>query len=187
MIGAVVVLAVLGLCAVLWPAPTHGRQQGAGLPAHDYVFIDAAAARDPMRLVARLQQQLQRSFVAAGLSQPGYPRPCYSALSKPDSSGVSQVSCREGARKPSVADGLLLDAEGHFLQFMVVDYPSQREYLMEIFIVSSLTRPKLLSSDARWTLPRVVLLPYAFTSDDAALQRALRLGVEAAGARALTL
>lgn len=181
-----IVAFLLGLAATIASASAWSDDGSVSLPAHDYVLVDQAASADPARALAIIRDALLRAIVEARLAEPGYPAAC-SVRSAPDPRrpGARNLSCTPHTESSTERDGILLDAEGRFIQLGIVDFPDSRLYLMEIFVVPELPYPKL-HSEQRWTVPRVVLRhPRVPRAWHPAIWSVLGRGVKSSGATVL--
>jgi len=162
--------------------------QAAELPPHDYAFVATEAISEPSALLEALRQDLVEAVAESGLAPVGYPRPCdVSSAPDPDHKGGFLLSCSDTAVTDGEADGILLDPDGHFLQFSVVTFADSRVYLAEVFLVPRLPYPPL-GTDERLTIPRVVLrFPSVPTSWHPRIWSVIQAGIEASGARVVNL
>ena len=147
------------LVAVVWAWPLAFMQGGDAvqLPPQDYVFVDAAAAADPARLLAIVRQSIETKIREAGLAEPGYPEAC--AITRtpiPDQPARYDVTCVPGRRGELEPDGLLLDNSGRFLELGIVDFPDSRLWVMKIYAVPYMPFADL-ETEAGWSIPRVVV------------------------------
>jgi hypothetical protein len=96
------------------------------------------------------------------------------------------VSCVDPAAGTE-ADGILLGADNHYMALEVVDYPSARAFLMEVYLVPHLPYAPLTTED-RYELPRVVVFhPHISAEWHPAIWRAIERGVAATGAQRISL
>lgn len=155
-------------------------------PPHDYVFVATSAIAEPSVLLAHIRDHLILAIARSGLASSGYPRPCHvSSRRDPDHEGGSLLSCSDtaGTRKP--ATGILLDAEGHFIQLSVIAFSDTRVYLAEIYLVPRFPYPSI-GTDERFTIPRVVVhVPIISTKWHPKIWWTIQKGIEEAGARAV--
>jgi hypothetical protein len=156
------------------------------LPPRDYVFVDEAAAENPELLLAVVRESIASEIREAGLALSGYPTPCHITMTPiPDEPGRYDMSCETGARDGDEPDGLLLDDDGRFLQFGIVDFPDSRVYVMVIYAVPQMPYADL-GNEARWSLPRVVIpFPQVPPAWYPGIWSLLERAVEATGAKVL--
>lgn len=155
---------------------------------HPYwALVRADRGRDASAALQLIRNSLTAALAATGIAPEGYPRPC-TIIREPDPDrppGWFQVSCvASGAG--AEADGILLDPENHYMALEVVDYPSARAFLLEVYLVPRLPYPPL-ATDQRYELPRVVVFhPLISAEWHPAIWEAIERGVAATGAQRLS-
>ena len=114
---------------------------------------------------------------------PGFPHPCRFRIDPPQQPGVvSRLTPEVSVATDPVANGILLDSEGHYLMLGVADFPDARLHLFVVFLVPDSAGLVLAQAD-RETLPRIVIgFPVLGGSQYPALLDALRQGLRDAGA-----
>lgn len=131
--------------------------------------------------VQRLRESVATSF-REGMLEEGFPRAC--TVVEPEVRTTPFVpECVEGGSNP---DGLVLDDDGRFVQFVPIDYLSARAFLFEVYLIpdsataASVTR-EALSAYPHVGIPHVVLTESTYQRWLSAIMR----GIRAAGAKPL--
>ncbi|NIM52932.1 MAG: hypothetical protein GTO22_27460 [Gemmatimonadales bacterium] len=173
--------------AALGILPSLASAQTVPGPHHSWALVRPDSGASPEAARTLVRDSLIAALGATGIAPDGYPRPCR-IVREPDPErppGWFLVSCEElpGDVAADSADGVVLDPDDHYMALEVIDYPHARAFLLEIYLVPRLPYASL-GSDARYSLPRVVLF-HPFISDEwhPAIWSAIERGVAATGAR----
>jgi len=168
-------------------APSTGAAQSVPGPHPSWALVRADGGRDASAALELIRESLTTALAATGIAPEGFPRPC-TIIREPDPSrppGWFQVSCVDPGTGAE-ADGILLDSENHYMALEVVDYPSARAFLLEVYLVPRLPYPPL-ATDQRYEVPRVVVFhPLISAEWHPAIWEAIETGVAATGAQRLS-
>lgn len=172
----------------LWPA--SGAAQSVPGPHPSWALVYADSGLQPLVARTLVRDSLVAALAATDIAPPGYPRPC-TIVREPDPErppGWFLVSCvaSDSATGPE-ADGILLSPDNHYVPLEVVDYPSARAFLLEVYLVPRLPYDPL-TTERRHELPRVVVFHPRISAEwHPAIWQAIERGIEATGARRLSL
>ena len=130
------------------------------LPHHDFALIIPSSQDDYSSVLSRLLHDIIEYLDALHMLQQGYPKACVTAITpSEDNPAIHVISCVLGTPDNGKANGILLDQEGHFIQFSLLTYPDTRVYLFEIYLFERL--PKKLQHASQENNVRIgVPLPW---------------------------
>jgi len=130
------------------------------LPHHDFALIIPSSQDDYASVLNRLLHDIIKYLDASHMLQQGYPKACVTATSpSEDNPSMRVTSCVLGTPDNGKANGILLDQEGHFIQFSILTYLDTRVYLFEIYLFEHL--PKKLHHTSQEKSVRIgVPLPW---------------------------
>jgi len=130
------------------------------LPHHDFALIVPSSQDDYSTVRDRLLDNIIEYLDASHILQQGYPKACVTATSpSEDNPSIHVISCVLSTPYNGKANGILLDPEGHFIQFSILTYPDTRVYLFEIYLFERL--PKRLQHTTQEKSVRIgVPLPW---------------------------
>ena len=167
-------------------ATTGSAAPPPGLP-HDYSLrVDYATASYEDALVT-VRNHLLLALKSAHAFPSGYPKPCRFRVDLPQGPGAtSAVTPYRAETSDPGAQGILLDAEGHYVRLGVLDSPDLRPSLFDIFLVGDSDIPAPEQS-ARDTMPRIVVqVPVLGDAQYPGLVELLATGLRGAGAQAIS-
>ena len=111
------------------------------LPHHDFALIIPSSQNDYSSVLNRLLDDIIEYLDTSHKLQQGYPKACVTATSpSEDNQSIHVISCVPGAPDKGGENGILLDQEGHFIQFSLLTYPDTRVYLFEIYLLEHLPK-----------------------------------------------
>jgi hypothetical protein len=130
------------------------------LPHHDFALIIPSSQDDYSFVRDRLLHDIIEYLDASHILPQGYPKACAITTSpSEDNPSIHVISCVLGTLDNGKASGILLDQEGHFIQFSILTYPDTRVYLFEIYLFERL--PKRLQHTSQENSVRIgVHLPW---------------------------
>jgi hypothetical protein len=151
---------------------------------HDYSFHVDFATESYEDALLRVRNNLLAALKTADTFPAGYPKVCRFRFEPRQgleaASGVRPYGSEMG--DPG-AQGILLDAEGHYVMLGVLDYPDLRPSLFDIFLVGDPAVAEL-NQAARETTPRIVVqVPVLGDAQYPALAELLAKGIRGAGAQ----
>jgi len=134
--------------------------QSNSLPHHDFALIIPSSKDDCSSVRNRLLDNIIEYLDASHILPQGYPKACAITTSpSEDNPSIHVVSCVPITTDNKKASGILLDQEGHFIQFSILTYPDTRIYLFEIYLFERL--PKKLQHTSQENSDRIgVHLPW---------------------------
>ncbi len=108
-------------------------------PHHDFALIIPSSQDDYSSVRNRLLHGIIEYLNATHMLPQGYPKACMTAASpSEDNPSIHVISCVLITPDNGNANGILLDPEGHFIQFSILTYPDTRVYLFEIYLFERL-------------------------------------------------
>lgn len=130
------------------------------LPHHDFALIIPSSQDDYSSVLKRLLDDIIEYLDASHILPQGYPKACAITTSpSEDNPSIHVISCVPITTENGKANGILLDQEGHFIQFSILTYPDTRVYLFEIYLFERL--PKRLQHTSQENSVRIgVHLPW---------------------------
>ena len=109
------------------------------LPHHDFALIIPSSQDDYSFVRNRLIDDIIVYLDASHILPQGYPKACVIATSpSEDNPSIHDISCVLSSPGDGNASGILLDPEGHFIQFSILTCPDTRVYLFEIYLFERL-------------------------------------------------
>jgi hypothetical protein len=109
------------------------------LPHHDFALIIPSSQDDYSSVRNRLLDDIIEYLDASDILPQGFPKACVIATSpSEDNQSVHVISCIRSAPDSGKETGILLDPEGHLIQFSILTYPDTRVYLFEIYLFERL-------------------------------------------------
>lgn len=147
------------------------------LPHHDFALIIPSSQNDYTSVLNRLLDDIIEYLDTSHMLQQGYPKACVTATSpSEDNPSIHVITCVPGTPDKGGENGILLDQEGHFIQFSILTCQDTRVYLFEIYLFERL--PKRLQHTPQEKSIRIgVPLPWLeYTMEDTlfpALEEAL--------------
>jgi hypothetical protein len=109
------------------------------LPHHDFALIIPSSQDDYSSVRNRLLDDIIEYLDASHILRQGYPKACVIATSpSEDNPSIHVISCVLSTPDNGKANGILLDPDGHFIQFSILTYPDTRVYLFEIYLFERL-------------------------------------------------
>lgn len=133
------IVALLCLVFVLEICIFTKEVQSNSLPHHDFALIIPSSQDDHHSMRNRLLDDIIEYLDASHILQQGYPKACVTATSpSEDNPSIHVISCVLSTPDNGKANGILLDPEGHFIQFSILTYPDTRIYLFEIYLFERL-------------------------------------------------
>ena len=113
--------------------------QSNSLPHHDFALIIPSSKDDCSSVRNRLLDNIIEYLDASHILPQGYPKACVIATSpSEDNPSIHDISCVPITTDTGNASGILLDPEGHFIQFSILTCPDTRVYLFEIYLFKRL-------------------------------------------------
>jgi len=114
------------------------------LPHHDFALIIPSPQGDYSSVRSRLLHDIIEYLDASHILPQGYPKACVTTSSpSEDNTSIHVVSCAPSTKDNEKASGILLDPEGHFIQFSILTCPDTRVYLFEIYLFERLPKTRL--------------------------------------------
>lgn len=168
----------LKICACLVLAACHGSSVAPFEIVPRYWMQAEASDEALASAVQHVRASVARSF-ADGVLKAGFPRDC--TVTEPEDRTVPFTAvCVEGG---AAADGLLLDSDGRFIQFVPIDFLSARAFLFEVYLIPDAATAARLTPEALLVYPHVAI-PHFQMSESTYRQwlSAIMRGIRAAGA-----
>lgn len=133
------IVALLFLVFVLEICIFTKEVQSNSLPHHNFALITAPAQNDYSSVRKRLLDNIIEYLDASHILPQGYPKTCVTATSpSQDNPSIHVTSCIPSTPGNRKANGILLDPEGHFIEFSILTCPDTRLYLFEIYLFERL-------------------------------------------------
>ena len=113
--------------------------QSSSLPHHDFALITPSTRDDYSSIRTRLLDDIIEYLNSSHILPQGYPKACVTAASlSEDDPSIHIISCIPGTTENGKENGILLDGNGHFIQFSILTCPDTRVYLFEIYLIEQL-------------------------------------------------
>jgi hypothetical protein len=135
----------------LFGAPTRGE-----LPHSEYALVCSNTKEDHSYALESLQEQLIITLSQSDHIPDGYPIACGIIIeSDPENPRANKHRCEPGIAGRRGSMGVLLDQDGSHIQGDLIDFPMSNPFLMEIFLVSSMTQLELYDDILKYKIPRI--------------------------------
>ena len=151
---------------------------------HDYSFRVDFATESYEDALLRVRNNLLAALKSADTFPAGYPTVCRFRFEQRQGLGAASGVRAYGSEigDPG-AQGILLDAEGHYVMLGVLDYPDLRPSLFDIFLIGDPAVAELDRAN-REMMPRIVVqVPVLGDAQYPALAELLAKGLRGAGAQ----
>jgi hypothetical protein len=121
--------------------------QSSTLPHHDFALVIPSSQDDYASTRTRLLDDIIEYLNSSHILPQGFPKACMTAASpSEDNPSINIISCIPGATENGKENGILLDADGHFIQFLILTCPDTQVYLFEIHLIERLPAKLLHTS-----------------------------------------